>query len=486
MPDDTEMDQELRRLARTSLDRRAGDVDVDTEFAALSGRLSEQLPATPHGARRDPTRWLAAAAAVVLVVAGVVAISLLRDRRDTSLVVPPADTSATSTTPASSVPASTDAPQTTPAPTTTNAVATTLAPATTSPSISETSLPSATTAALDVGYFGRRYVNDAPYFAIDEFDADGTVLRTLSNDELAGLFPRYELPDGQTLTLEGSRPESRCVNQKLTPAPHPALAAARSIGVTAQGVVVAGRDVCPGGGRWGDPGTHWELVALDLTASPPSNSPPSVDVLQTLSAEPAQILFQSDDVVVAAGEPIIDSISDDGRYIALRESYTSEQTRWHVVDLEAPTEMLDVDSTCELAGDIVAPPRFVGNGIVVVARLCVPPDAAEPANGQLGRGAGDVQVEAVDLTATAPSERIVWHSSVPGLGADGYSRTAGLSARLGDDGAVWAILTAGGDVERQGRTFVLHGDAATEITQDGYYDVAFDPGQLIMAWDEPA
>ena len=375
----------------------------------LSGRLSEPLLSTPRHPRRDPTRWLALAAAVVLVVAGVVAISLLRDRRDTSLVVPPADTSATSTTPATSLPTSTDAPQTTPAPTTTNAVVTTLPPATTTPSIPETSLPSAVPAELGVGYFGRHYVDTTPYFEIDEFDADGTLVRTLSDDERAGLFPRYELPDGQTLALEGSRPEGRCINRPLTPAPHSDLTAARSIGVTSQGVVIAGRDVCPDGARWGDPGTHWELVALDLTASVPS-----VSVLQTLEPETSQILFQSDDAVVAVDEPIIDGISADGRYVGLRESYNSEQTRWHVVDLEAPSEMLEIDSTCELAGDIVAPPRFVGNGIVVVARLCVPLDAAEPANVQLGRGSGDVQVEAVRLAATSPSERIVWHSSVPG------------------------------------------------------------------------
>jgi hypothetical protein len=250
--------------------------------------------------------------------------------------------------------------------------------------------------------------------------------------------------------------------------------------VTSQGVVIAGRDVCPDGTRWGDPGTRWELVALDLTASVPS-----VAVLQTLQPEPSQVMFQTDDVVVAVGEPMIESISDDGRYVAFVEGFNSEQSRWHVVDLEAPSEMLDIDSTCELSGDIVAPPRFVGNGIVVVARLCVPPDAAELANLQQGRGSGDVQVEAVNLEAASPTERIVWHSSVPGLGADGYSRTAGLSARLGDDGSVWALLTAGSDVERQGRTFVLHRNTATDITQDGYYDLAFDPTQLIMPWDEP-
>ena len=213
MRDDTEIDQELRRLARASLDRRAEDVDVDTEFAALSGRLSEPLlcHTAPVLGETQRAGW-PLAAAVVLVVAGVVAISLLRDRRDTSLVVPPADTSATSTTPATSLPTSTDAPQTTPAPTTTNAVVTTLPPATTTPSIPETSLPSAVPAELDVGYFGRHYVDTTPYFEIDEFDADGTLVRTLSDDERAGLFPRYELPDGQTLALEGSRPEGRCVS----------------------------------------------------------------------------------------------------------------------------------------------------------------------------------------------------------------------------------------------------------------------------------
>ena len=32
---------------------------------------------------------------------------------------------------------------------------------------------------------------------------------------------------------------------------------------------------------------------------------------------------------------------------------------------------------------------------------------------------------------------------------------------------------------------VLGSDTATDITQDGYYDVAFDPTQLITPWDEP-
>ena len=340
---------------------------------------------------------------------------------------------------------------------------------------------------LDVAYFGRRYIDAAPYFEIDEFSADGVDMATLAETDVAQLFPRYTLGDGSTLTLDGPFPDGRCANQPLTRSAdgspgrlHPDLTEARSIGVTANGVVLAGRDVCPDGTRWGDAGTHWELVALDLTAADPS-----VDILQTREPDPAFVLFDNGDVVLAVGEPTIDGVSPDGRYVALRESYNSEQWRWHVLDLEAPAQMLPIDSTCELAGDIVGRPNFVGDGMVVVARLCAPVEVADAPSPQQGVGSGDVQVEAIDLTATVPSKRIVWHGSVPGLDAHGYTRTVDLSARSADDGTVWALLSAGGDVERQNRTFVLHGVDATEITRAGYETFAFDAAQLISPWDEP-
>jgi len=119
----------------------------------------------------------------------------------------------------------------------------------------------------------------------------------------------------------------------------------------------------------------------------------------------------------------------------------------------------------------------------VVARLCAQLHVADPSPYE-HIGSGDVQAEAIDLTATAPSERIVWHSSVPGLEANGYSRTVELSARRDDDGAVWALLSGGGGVELPSRTFALHGDDAVEITRVGYSSFAFDPADLISPWDE--
>ena len=231
--------------------------------------------------------------------------------------------------------------------------------------------------------------------------------------------------------------------------------------------------MCPDGTRWGDPGTRWELVALDLTATVPS-----VSVLQTLEPETSQILFQSDDAVVAVGEPIIDSISADGRYVAFFGRVTTASKR---VGMSSTSRRPARCSTSirrvswPVTSSRPSPIRRQRHRRGGTPR--VPLEVDQPTTDRpQGRGIGDVQVEAVDVAATSPSERIVWHSSVPGLGANGYSRTAGLSARLGDDGAVWALLTAGGDVEQQERMFVLHGNAATEITHDGYYGVAFDPG----------
>jgi hypothetical protein len=338
---------------------------------------------------------------------------------------------------------------------------------------------------LDVGYFGRRYTDAPPNFAIDQFSADGSQVATLTDDEVELLFPRFTLADGSTVALEGDPNFGRCFNQSLTRVSggssgplHSDLAEARSIGVTPTGVVIAGRDVCPAGTRWGDPGTRWELVALDPAA--PASEP---EILLTRESDPSQIQFNDGQIVFAMGEMHVEDISPDGRYVALRDLFNIEQSKWHVLDLETPGPVLAIESTCELAGDIVGPPRFVGDGIVVVARLCGEPHTAN-ASPYESIGSGDVQVEAIDFTAALPSQRIVWHSSALGLGADGYSRTVDLSARRDDDDAVWALLSGGGGVELASRTFALHGDDAVEITRTGYLVFAFDPADLISPWDE--
>ena len=150
--------------------------------------------------------------------------TLLRDRTDTSLVVPPADTSATSTRPATSLPTSTDAPQTTPAPTTTSAVATTLPPATTTPSIPETSLPTAAPVNSTLATSGAAPWIHVPVLRDRRVDADGTLLRTLSDDERAERVSSVRTPRlGQTRPARGSRPAPRPLSQ---PAAH-ARAASR-------------------------------------------------------------------------------------------------------------------------------------------------------------------------------------------------------------------------------------------------------------------
>jgi hypothetical protein len=580
MPSDAELDQALRRLARDSLSRRAARVDVDAEYAELRDRIELPPASTDVDRTSGRTRWVAIAAAVVLLAGGIAVLAWARRDGEQAVMVPPpttATSTATSTTPTG--PATTAGPAIvvtqaeadpvvvaagdvvtiTPSRTITRMCleivtlarigsgtaeygqivdrtwlpapdgdATSLtypacegvtsdspvevripaevppgeymvclgeydlvpgcASLTVTEAVPPTSPPTTEPAVLDVGYYGRRTLDPAapPYFEIDELDAHGVPVRTLTADEVASLFPRHELADGSTLRLDGDAPDGRCVNQPLSrhvgssSAPlHADLSEARSVAVTSAGLVVAGRDVCPAGTRWGDPGTRWELVTLDLAATTPT-----VQVVQVREPEPAYVLFEDADMVMAVGEPHVEDVTEDGRYLAVLEAYNSEQARWHVVDLENPSQMLPIDSTCEQAGDIVGPPRFLGDSIVVVARLCAPLHTGEAPALTQGLGEGEVQVEAIDLGAAAPSERIVWHGSVGGLEAHGYTRTVGLSARLGEDGQVWALLAGGGNVEVPNRTFVLHGDAATEINQGGY-ELAFDPTELITHWDEP-
>lgn len=334
---------------------------------------------------------------------------------------------------------------------------------------------------LDVPYFGRRYIVDPPYFEIDEFAPDGATTRTFTAEEALGLIPRFELADGSTLTL-APEAQGRCDDSPLIRQSDESsgplsdlLPAARSIGVTPDGVVIAARDVCPDGTRWGDPGTRWELVAFD----PETSEAP--EVLLTRQPDANQIQFDDGEMVIANGAMLIDGVSPDGRYIVLRDLYNIEQSKWHLLDRESPGEPLPVDSTCELAGAIVGPPRFVGNDLVVVARLCATLHVANPTPYD-AHGDGDVQVEAVDLNATAPSQRIVWHSSVPGVGAHGYSGTVGLSAQLAPDGSVRAILSGNGDVEEPGITLLLHGDSWVEITRPDH-SLAFSPADLVSTWD---
>ena len=136
-------------------------------------------------------------------------------------------------------------------------------------------------------------------------------------------------------------------------------------------------------------------------------------------------------------------------------------------------------SICENAGDIVGPPQFVNNNVVVIARLCALLHTGADSQG------GDVQVEAVDLAAAQPGDSIVWNSSVPGLGVDESTRSVDLSARQDTDDTIWVIVSGNGGLETSSQTYALLGNETVELTRLGYETFAFQPTDLITEFDSP-
>ncbi len=187
------------------------------------------------------------------------------------------------------------------------------------------------------------------------------------------------------------------------------------------------------------------------------------------------------DVVALFGDRSIGDVSPDGRYGSVREFFASDVPRWELVDLDDGAATITSPSVCERASGIVGPPRFVGSDIVVVARICLPPDAGDdPENTSR---VGDVQFEAVDLAAEQPGDAIVWSGSVPGLGVDRFSQSVDVSARQAADGSIWVIVSGNGDLEASSQTYVLHDGTSVGITRSGYRDFAFRPVELITQFD---
>ena len=335
-------------------------------------------------------------------------------------------------------------------------------------------------ALLGAPYFGRRFSDTWPSFWIDSFAAAGTPNGPMSIELLEQLLASITISDALTVNLDGPSADGRCTNQSVVSVTDTGssslsaqLPAARSIAAGANGTIIATRDVCPDGTRWGDPDTRWELVTYD-----PNTPDVPPQVVFTRPSDPAAIQFDDGTVVYAAGEMRISSVSPGGRSVGLQEAYNSEQAKWHLVDLAVPNSIKTLPSDCAIAGDIVAPPRFIDTRTVVIARVCASLDAGDPSP-YTAVGGGDIQIEVVDLVTLTVTSR----TSVPGLGPDGYSRTAGLSVTQSDDPTPWILLTAGGGVEIPGRTYSIHGDDIVEITRTGYHDFAFDPLELISIFD---
>jgi hypothetical protein len=124
MSNDDQLDEQLRRLARRSIEHRASAVDTDAALSDHHGRLDSSL-----SPKRTRHRWFAAAAAVTMAVAGVAALAWPRSDTDPVRV-------ATETVALPSIPTDSGSPSTEPSPTastqpSTSAGATSTAPSTT-------------------------------------------------------------------------------------------------------------------------------------------------------------------------------------------------------------------------------------------------------------------------------------------------------------------------------------------------------------------
>ncbi len=117
--------------------------------------------------------------------------------------------------------------------------------------------------------------------------------------------------------------------------------------------------------------------------------------------------------------------------------------------------------------------------MVVLARLCTTVGTANDTQG------GDVQVEAIDLTAEQPGDSIVWNSSVAGLGVNEFTRSVDLSARRDTNDTIWVIVAGNRDLEVSSQIYALGGSEIVEITRLGYQGFAFEPEDLITQFDSP-
>ncbi|TVR26398.1 MAG: hypothetical protein EA389_05515 [Ilumatobacter sp.] len=304
-------------------------------------------------------------------------------------------------------------------------------------------------------YVALRFVG-ALFDDVRRLAPDGTDLGT--HPDVAS-FPDNRLPQGARLAdgrrLEPARNDSgsvRCSNEPVTidgEPLHPELGAARAINSTPEGIVIAARDVCPGGASWGDPGTRWELVRVDLR-----QPDPQVEVLLTRDPSPG----------VADGEPHatrvdgtagISAISPEGGLVALSQYTGGERDESTIRSADNPDEVIDLPSRCAAPGPIVAAPVFLADQRVVLARTC-PDSTSEP-----------MFVETVDIDTGAVDHSV----EVGDLAELSEFRYITLSAVI-DDGEIWSIVSIA-DSDRATTALLVRGDVATEITQPGFRTYAF-------------
>lgn len=311
-------------------------------------------------------------------------------------------------------------------------------------------------------------------FELRDIAPDGTDLGPSTADvvDLAG-FP-VDLGGGVAMGLsptEWAGPvDGRCRTSTISlrgtpqapPRDGPAIPGGSSMVGNASRVVV-GRDVCPDGTRWGEPGTYFELVAYD-----PAVAVPEPTQLVRIDPDPAAVLFDDGNVVYSTDALGAASISPSGDHVGVTQFLNTEQARWHVYGTLAPGAPLVLGSACASPGDIVGRPSFTSADVVVVARRC------EPA----ATGPSGLVVEAVSLTDLSP----VWSQQVDGVAISGYTAAVLDVSSTFVDGELWVIVASSAGVEQPVRAALLHDDDEIDVTRPDVPDVygyAFTAAELV-------
>jgi len=470
-------------MATNSIESRRSAVDVDAALDEHRGRSVDRL-----SSGRPPRRWFAAVAAGVVVAGGITALAWPRGSESPDFAaVPTTDERLPQTTieepvPSTTVESITTQPETTTAPTSTAiGVGSCESEPLTPPSLADGTQPGdpviedsdawngAVWGPIDSAFAVSQGLGspvDASW--IDDAVAQGRAV-TVGNWQ-AAVIPIGDPPLGR-ISIYLRNTDDGCLRQYWDESgfytDEITMLAADWVTALATGEPVAQPD-------FGDAGSVYFAKRYTFEPQPLffqiDEFEPSGEFVRTLADA---------DVVALFGDRSIGGASPDGRYGSDREFVASDVSRWTVLDLDDGATPVELPSVCERVSDIVGPPRFVASDIVVVARICLPPDASDDPD-VTNR---DVQLEAIDLTAEQQGDAIVWSGSVPGLGVDRFSQSVDLSARQASDGSIWVIVSGNGDLEVSSQTYVLHDDTSFEITRRGYETFAFRPAELITEFD---
>jgi hypothetical protein len=319
---------------------------------------------------------------------------------------------------------------------------------------------------------------DNPTPDIRRLDLDGNELGAWQiTDEAASIGPG-RLDDGRVVTLDASAEGATgcTAGGALTITDDPAqpgdtvhddLTHAHHAAVAPNGTVVAIRPVCPGGKQWGDDGTGYEVVKLDLAAIP---------------SELSRVLFLPVNVTAPAHSQegaIVDfQVAPDGALFSItREVGTTtygpqrETTRiyraWGTYD----TPIGQFENTCgPLSAE--ARPLLLDDGVYVFAQLC----ADEAAGGTPIIRVIAHRYDGINLTTVEGATSQVSLGVQPGA-----NPRLTMNGQLGANRALpWIVLTYQDGASRI--RYVVHGESVTNLADEfgQAHDVAFDVSDLAL------